>query len=246
MQTTCRTPSPALLVGDCPVGQAAEPACAMARPAMVQSFPISLFPGIPESDMTPAVRGVLKLLADEVRRLHDDREALRARLTQAETLADADPLVPLRNRRSFFRELDRMVAYADRQAQDLALLMLDLDGLKPINDRGGHAAGDAAIRQVAETLIECTRASDLVGRLGGDEFGVVLMDMGRAGAEQVRARIQHGVSRRSVALPDGAQPLSVSCGICVLEPGLAVEEALVRADEDMYRHKRARRARLVS
>lgn len=196
--------------------------------------------------MTPAVRGVLKLLADEVRRLHDDREALRARLTQAETLADADPLVPLRNRRSFFRELDRMIAYADRQAHDLALLMLDLDGLKPINDRGGHAAGDAAIRQVAETLIECTRASDLVGRLGGDEFGVVLIDMGRAGAEQVRARIQHEVANRSVALPDGPLGLSVSCGICVLEPGLSVEEALVRADEDMYRHKRARRARLVS
>jgi diguanylate cyclase (GGDEF)-like protein len=191
--------------------------------------------------MTPAVSTAIQRLLDEVQQLHEELEGLRERVKSAEALADADPLVPLRNRRSFVRELERMIAYAERQEHSVALLMLDVDDLKPINDRGGHAAGDAAIQQVAATLIDCTRASDLLGRLGGDEFGVVLMDTDRYGAEEIRARIEFEVSRKTVDLPEGPLPLSVSCGICAFEPGLSLEDAMRQADESMYRSKQARR-----
>jgi diguanylate cyclase (GGDEF)-like protein len=147
----------------------------------------------------------------------------------------------LRNRRSFVRELERMIAYAERHDHDISLLILDVDGLKPINDRGGHAAGDAAIKEVAAALIEGTRSSDLLGRLGGDEFGVVLMDMDHAGAEVIGDRIRSAIGQRTVDLPDGPEFLSASCGICTFRPGLSLEEALATADRNMYLQKSKRR-----
>ncbi|WP_176793266.1 GGDEF domain-containing protein [Rhodospira trueperi] len=191
--------------------------------------------------MTPAVSTAIQRLLGEVQQLQEELEGLRERVKSAEALADADPLVPLRNRRSFVRELERMIAYAERQGHGIALLMLDVDDLKPINDRGGHAAGDVAIQQVAASLIDCTRASDLLGRLGGDEFGVVLMDTDLYGAEEIRARIEFEVSQKTVDLPEGPLALSVSCGVCAFEPGLSLEDAMRQADESMYRSKRARR-----
>ncbi len=193
--------------------------------------------GIPESELTPAVYQAMGRLLDEVGQLHHEIADLRERVRHAESLADEDPLVPLRNRRSFIRELERMIAYGERHGHDISLLMLDLDGLKPINDTGGHAAGDDAIKQVAAVLIETTRDSDLIGRLGGDEFGVVLMDMDRAGAETIRQRIGEAIAACSVMLPDGPRSLSASCGVCTFRPGLTLPEAMAIADETMYRQK---------
>lgn len=199
--------------------------------------PVATMLGIPDSELTPNVVGAIERLLGEVRQLHDEIETMRERLRSAEALADSDPLVPLRNRRAFVRELERMIAYTERHETPMTLIMLDVDGLKPINDRGGHACGDEAIRQVASALIEETRASDLLGRLGGDEFGVVLMDMDRLGADMIAARIQEAIAARSVMLPEGPVALSASCGVCEIRPGLSLSEAMAAADARMYDSK---------
>lgn len=200
------------------------------------------FLGVPEAELTPAVRAAMTRLLDETAALSDEIEALRERLQRAESLADEDPLVPVRNRRSFVRELGRMIAYANRQRHSVSLLLLDVNDLKAINDTGGHAAGDEAIRQVAAALIASTRASDMVGRLGGDEFGVVLMDMDLAGAEEAAERIADAIAARSVELPGGPVPLSAACGACTFDADMTTEDALHAADLDMYRRKHAERA----
>jgi len=179
-------------------------------------------------------------LREQARQLSSEVRHLRAQLRHVQTLADLDPLVPLRNRRSFLREADRMIAYAERYDHSLSLLMLDIDGLKPINDAAGHTAGDEAIRQVAAALVESTRTSDLVARLGGDEFGAVLMDMDMRGAQRIADRICDAIARRTVMLPDGPTPLSASCGLCTFQPGLSLADAMAAADTDMYRRKRDR------
>lgn len=208
------------------------------RPALGLDRPVAHVLGIPDSEVTPAVQAAMDMLLGEVGHLRHEIATLRERLAHAETLADIDPLVPLRNRRSFVRELERMIAYAERHGHDIALLMVDVDDLKPINDHAGHAAGDEVIRQVAAALVDSTRSSDLLGRLGGDEFGVVLMDMDRIGAQITADRICAAVGERSVPMPGGGErALSVSCGVCAFEPGLSLQEALDRADAAMYRHK---------
>jgi diguanylate cyclase (GGDEF)-like protein len=200
------------------------------------------FLGVPEEELTPSVRSALASLLDETAQLGREVEALRERLRKAESLADEDPLVPVRNRRSFVRELQRMIAYAHRQKHPVSLLLLDLNGLKTINDTGGHAAGDAAIKEVAATLVAHTRASDLVGRLGGDEFGVVLMDMDRDGAEDAAQRLTAEIALKEIELPNGWVPLSAACGVCTFDGDMTTEDALHQADMDMYRRKHAERA----
>ena len=101
-------------------------------------------------------------------------ERLKARLEQAERLADHDALTPLLNRRGFMRELNRTLASCRRYQTGAALIYLDLDGFKGVNDRLGHAAGDAALIAVAGVLESHIRETDAAARLGGDEFAVVL------------------------------------------------------------------------
>ena len=96
------------------------------------------------------------------------------RLAELERLADEDSLAPIRNRRAFLRDLARTISHVERYGTPFSLLYFDVNGLKEINDRFGHAAGDAALLHVAELLTAQTRSSDVVGRLGGDEFGVLL------------------------------------------------------------------------
>src|SRR5579875_145629 len=116
---------------------------------------------------------------DAVVRLKAENAVLRARLAEAERLADHDALIPVLNRRAFSRELARTIAYCERYGAAASLVFFDLDGFKAVNDAHGHAAGDAALRAVAEVLTANVRDSDLVGRLGGDEFGVILAQANR-------------------------------------------------------------------
>ena len=110
-----------------------------------------------------------------------EREALRrelaearAQIAQLERLADEDALTPIANRRAFVRELTRMIAFTQRYGVPSSVVYFDVNGMKQINDKHGHPAGDAALRHVAEMLLDNVRSSDIVGRLGGDEFGVIL------------------------------------------------------------------------
>ncbi len=114
------------------------------------------------------------MLMAEVEKLRRELQQTQARIADLEQLADQDPLAPIANRRAFVRELSRMLSFAERYSTPSSIVYFDVNGLKTINDTYGHAAGDAVLGQVANTLTKNVRDSDYVARLGGDEFGVIL------------------------------------------------------------------------
>src|SRR5690242_11777429 len=112
------------------------------------------------------------LLLAENERLKRELAVARARIGELEARADIDPLLDILNRRGFERELKRALAHMKRYGTQAALMFVDLDGFKAINDRYGHGAGDALLKAVARELVSQVRSSDVVGRLGGDAFGI--------------------------------------------------------------------------
>ena len=132
-------------------------------------------------------------LAAEVDRLAAELEASRARITELEARIDIDPLTETLNRRGFERELKRSLAYVKRYGVSAALVYLDLDEFKPVNDRHGHAAGDAVLKAIAAALISHVRASDVVARIGGDEFVVLLWNVSDGEAAAKAAELEAAV-----------------------------------------------------
>lgn len=193
------------------------------------------FLGIPRGEMTPAVQAALEALIGELDALKREVSALRARLSDAEGLADRDALTPLLNRRAFVRELGRATTFSGRYGFAASLVYFDLDGFKALNDRLGHAAGDAAIKAVAERLTANVRESDLVGRMGGDEFAVVLVQADQATAEAKAAAL-------ATAIEDAALGLKASYGVRELSPGADPETLIAEADAAMFAAKRMRKA----
>jgi diguanylate cyclase (GGDEF)-like protein/PAS domain S-box-containing protein len=158
-------------------------------------------------------------------------------------LADHDPLTGLLNRRAFERALEQHLARARRYGVQGALLMIDLDGFKAVNDQHGHGTGDAVLAGVAEALRTRLRTSDLLARLGGDEFAALLPAADHAQAEHV-ARIAVGVVR-DLSPADGP-PVSASVGAAVIaDPELTADGVQREADRALYAAKRAGRDRFV-
>ncbi len=187
----------------------------------------------------PALQAVLAKLADE------DRAVIEGALAQAEKteadlrfLADHDSLTALLNRRAFRARLDRHVSFSARYGGQGAVMIIDIDGLKEVNDRLGHQPGDNLIRRVANVLRERVRATDIVARLSGDEFAVLMPQTDTAGAlqlgEDLRAEVAEG-------FPEGSDlgAATVSIGITMFggKGGAGVEAVLVAADRAMYRAK---------
>ncbi|HKI67769.1 MAG TPA: EAL domain-containing protein, partial [Solirubrobacterales bacterium] len=174
----------------------------------------------------------------------EDREIVLARLRKADRteaelryLADHDSLTGLLDRRRFRGELDQYVSFSARYGGQGAVMIVDIDGLKAVNDTLGHQAGDNLIRQVAETLRERVRATDIVARLSGDEFAVLMPQTDTAGAlalgEDLRAQVAEG--ERSSADPIST---TISVGITMFGGGRGGAEAvLAAADQAMYRAK---------
>jgi diguanylate cyclase (GGDEF)-like protein len=158
---------------------------------------------------------------------------LRAAQDRLRILADTDPLTGCANRR-VFRELVDTVRGA---GQGGTVLLVDMDGLKVVNDRDGHAAGDAAIRGTAEAIRSRTRVTDLVVRWGGDEFVVVLPGASAEEGHARRGQIEEALSERS---------LLASIGVCAYGPGLDIMAAVQSADEAMYRTKAERKSRALA
>lgn len=191
--------------------------------------------GLTRSDVSGAGLRVLERLVAE-------RDDLAQRLTAAEQLADIDALTPAFNRRAFIRELHRTLAEAMRYKTPAAVLYIDLDGFKALNDGFGHAAGDAVLSHVGRMLIESVRETDIVGRLGGDEFGIILNHASAEEARMKAATLSEKVNS-SVILHAGI-PHRVRASIGV-HPVAAIEDAetaIARADEAMYAMKHARKA----
>jgi diguanylate cyclase (GGDEF)-like protein/PAS domain S-box-containing protein len=165
----------------------------------------------------------------------EERVAAEARLRH---MADHDALTGLFNRRRFEEELERHIARGARYGMSGALLMLDLDGFKEINDGHGHRAGDRVLTAVAAVFRNRLRASDIVARFGGDEFAI-LMPVGGAPEAKELADLLAAAVHRDVPTPAG--PLSASVGIALLEESTTADEILSRADDAMYAEKRTAR-----
>ncbi len=175
-------------------------------------------------------------------RLAAERDALARKLEAAESLADRDALTATLNRRGFMRELHRTMSEVERYKSSAAVLFIDLDGFKAVNDCYGHAAGDAVLKQIGRLLLDCVRESDVVGRLGGDEFGVIL---NRAAAEEARVKAASLGARINSAIVTHAgiaHRLGASVGVHPIAVVEDPETAIARADEAMYADKYARKA----
>jgi diguanylate cyclase (GGDEF)-like protein len=165
---------------------------------------------------------------------------LKRRLEESEALADKDPLTPLLNRRALLRELGRVRTFSQRYGAPASLVYFDLDGFKSVNDRYGHAAGDAALAAVADRLLAQVRQSDIVARMGGDEFAVILVQADQGIAEAKAKALAHAIEREPIRFGDWTAPLHISYGVRQISPELAPEALVAEADAAMYAAKRAR------
>ena len=179
-------------------------------------------------------------LLAEIERLKQDLTHARAKIAELDARADVDPLLDILNRRGFERELKRSLAYVSRYGTEAALIYLDLDGFKSINDRYGHGAGDALLKAVAARLVAKVRASDVVARLGGDEFAVLIWNASATHALAKARELEAAVADTTVM--HGAAKLSVgaSAGIAGLGALDTPAQVIESADKAMYARKRAR------
>ncbi|MFZ4122060.1 MAG: GGDEF domain-containing protein [Caulobacterales bacterium] len=205
---------------------------AVAQDALARRF------GLSSKALTPAVRAALEALEAE-------NASLRARLCDAEALAERDGLTGALNRRGFMRVLHRTASFVERYKSQAGVVFLDLDGFKAINDGYGHALGDKVLLHVARLLMGNVRDSDSVGRLGGDEFGVVLARVSPEEAVQKAAALSRLISETPFVYGNTVHQLAASYGLKLLEPMEDPEAALARADEAMYADKHARKLRGV-
>ncbi len=183
---------------------------------------------------------VIRQLADENDGLKAALENLRARLEELERLADTDTLLPLPNRRAFLRELERVLHQAARHKTPAAVLYVDVNGLKAINDCHGHQAGDAVLLHVARVLKASLRAGDMVARIGGDEFGLILDHLDEKAARAKAELLASTVAAEPVDLGRASIRVSVTAGLTMVRAGDDVETVLARADAAMYAQRSER------
>jgi diguanylate cyclase (GGDEF)-like protein len=196
--------------------------------------------GIPEQEYTPRVRDAIQALMAEVDRLRKEADDIRVRLDEAARTADQDTLVPLLNRRAFVREIARFIGFAARYGTPSSLVYIDLDEFKCINDAHGHAAGDAVLRHIADVVVRQVRDTDVVARIGGDEFGIVLAHVNLPQAEKKAAALDRALRQRPLVYNGHTLALGFSFGTYELRAGESADSAIARADEAMYAQKRAR------
>jgi diguanylate cyclase (GGDEF)-like protein len=169
-------------------------------------------------------------LAEALKRI----EALRA-------LSDTDFLLDILNRRGFERELRRSIAYIKRYHASGALIVLDVDRLKPINDAFGHAAGDQLLKAIVGVLSSQVRSSDVIGRLGGDEFAVLLWNLSEADAKAKAAALEQAIDGLVFVFRGSTITAGASAGVAILGPHAEAGKALEEADSAMYVRKAQRR-----
>ena len=190
------------------------------------------------SDQVSDVSDVEQLMS-EIGALRGRIAQLQERVEQLDMLAHEDSLVGLPNRRGFVRALERLIDRVDRYQEKAALLFVDLDGLKLINDSFGHLAGDEALIQVARLLTGGVRKSDVVARIGGDEFAILLGHSDSESAHETATRLVDLIASSQVTHEGEAMPLSVAIGAAEIHGDDTPATAMARADQEMYRRKAA-------
>jgi len=184
--------------------------------------------GLNETALTPVVRRTLGALASSRASRRELRAAL-SRVGALEKLIGEDQPVPVRGRGAFLRELTRIAAFADRYAMPASLVYFDVVAMKQINDCYGHAAGDAVLEEIGRTLLENVRMSDMVGRLGGDEFGVLLMQTDVALAERKGKELAAAIAGRVISCQGTSLTASVALGVYPVAGKESAEEVLAAA-----------------
>ncbi len=188
----------------------------------------------------------LRIQKQVARKRMSDR--LRANMRDGLRAAVIDPLTGLYNRRYALPHMGRMAEHAEKQLRPYGLLLADLDHFKLVNDRYGHAAGDAVLKQLALRLRDNLRAADLVARYGGEEFLVVMPDTGPAAAHRTAARLVKLMKEQPISLPDGQEvEITLSIGVAIGQPrdGLTPEDLIDRADRALYAAKNKGRNTVV-
>ena len=176
-----------------------------------------------------------------IRRLRTELALAKARIDELQASADTDFLLDIPNRRGFERELNRSIAYIKRYHASGALIVLDVDRLKPINDAFGHAAGDQVLKAIVAALLSQVRSSDVIGRLGGDEFALLLWNLTETDAKAKAASLEQAVDRLTFTFRGRTITAGASAGVAILGPHAEAGRALEEADSAMYVRKAQRR-----
>jgi diguanylate cyclase (GGDEF)-like protein len=188
-------------------------------------------PGLPSADRDKAT----------IRRLKRELAQAVKQIEELQASAETDFLLGVSNRRGFERALERAVAYIKRYHASGALIVLDVDRLKPINDAFGHAAGDQVLKAIIAALAHQVRASDVIGRLGGDEFGLLLWNLSETDARAKAASLEQAIDQLSFVFDGRTVTAGASTGVAILDSHAEAGKALEQADRAMYLRKAQRR-----
>ncbi len=196
--------------------------------------------GLPQERLSEEFPPLASLLAEN-ERLKRELAVVRARVSDLEARADVDPLLDILNRRGFERELKRALAHIKRYGTEVALMFVDLDEFKGVNDRYGHGAGDALLKAVARELVGHVRASDVVGRLGCDEFGVLIWHAGEEQALAKAGELESLIARVVIIHGKARIEAAASVGMALLVADTTPDDMIGAADHAMYARKQERR-----
>ncbi|HTW98486.1 MAG TPA: sensor domain-containing diguanylate cyclase [Acidimicrobiales bacterium] len=216
------------------------------NPLVVDSQTVVFYAGIPIRSPDGYAVGVFCIVHDDVRRLeadevHDleDLAAVVEREIATHYRACLDEVTGVYNRRGFIAIGRNALARAAQRGTPLSLAYVDVDGLKTVNDAHGHTMGDHALLAVAQALRSTTRASDVIGRLGGDEFSLLLFDCTVAGTEPILSALEERFADELQAISPGLH-VGLSAGAADAQPGLSLEDLIHLADARMYERKLAK------
>ncbi|MEN8132788.1 MAG: diguanylate cyclase [Pseudomonadota bacterium] len=207
-------------------------------------------PVLPQSGMSD--RDVAELYASRVgkklsKKLHenitldDQNKELAEQLKTLEELASTDPLTQLLNRRGFYEQAKHERARSMRTGRGFAIVLIDIDFFKDINDQYGHACGDFALRAVAEKVRDALRAQDIAARWSGDEFILLLPETDLEGAQHVAEKFRQALLASSCSFEGHSFTLTASLGITVFQPSVSIDECVKGADQALYMSKRGGR-----
>jgi diguanylate cyclase (GGDEF)-like protein len=168
--------------------------------------------------------------------------AAHAQIRHLESLIETDALLDILNRRGFERELKRAIARVARYVGNAAIVFIDLDHFKSINDHFGHLAGDAALQAVSETIVRNCRNSDVVARFGGDEFAVLLWNLSEDDARAKARTFETKIASLPIQLATDSVLVGASAGVAMLQETDTPNQVIARADADMYRRKISKKA----
>jgi len=193
--------------------------------------------GLDGAEVTPRLHQVLEALLGQIDSLSDEVVIANGKIDRLETLANEDVLVPMLNRRAFMRALVRLHSFGARYGLKAALIYFDLNGFKETNDRHGHGAGDAVLLNVGAYLCDNVRRSDVVGRLGGDEFGIILPDAAFEVVDRKGRELAEGIALLEIPYDGEILRVSAAYGVHVLTEDEDIDAAMHSVDQAMYANK---------